>query len=138
VWNSSAGFNASLTRKHDLIWNATRAAFPGVRIVQYDRGTVRKTEAQSEWRPSLQYVLDERGDSFSVSLYRLPEIWEMRGTMAHTVALARARNVSSVIPWVSLSSGDRRVANRSMPSVFDYRWNYDRVYSWQIGAIRGP
>jgi hypothetical protein len=126
--NSTAEYNASLTRKHDLLWNATRAVFPGVRIVQYDRGTVRKSEAQSTWTPSQQYALDELGDSYSVSLYRLPEIWEMRGTMLHTVALAKARNVTSVIPWVSLSSGDRRVANRSMLSVFDYRWNYDRVY----------
>lgn len=35
-------FKTALTRKHDLIWNATRNVFPNVRIELYDRGGVEK------------------------------------------------------------------------------------------------
>ena len=89
------------------------------------------------------YTLDEQGESLAISVYTVPEIWEMRATMAQTVALARTRNASGqlrggVTPWISLGAGYRRVANHSavLDSSYAYsmQWDFDRVYSWQIGA----
>ena len=88
-----------------------------------------------EWTRVFRYTLEERGDSFTVSLYRLPEVWNMRGIMTHTVALAKQHNRSetgqqtlSVNPWISLGAGYHRTANRSgadvdLPgSTYDMKW----------------
>ena len=62
--------------------------------------------------------LKERGDSFTVSLYCLPEIWRMRQTFAHTVASAQQNynesgQTRSVNPWISLGAGYHPTANRT-------------------------
>ena len=42
--NSTPEYLAALTRKHDLIYNATEAHFPNAMIESYDRGSVGKSD----------------------------------------------------------------------------------------------
>ena len=99
------------------------------------------------WQRVYRYSLTEQGNSFTVSLYCLPEIWNMRGIMQHTVAFAKKHNSSgsgektlSVNPWISLGAGYHRIANRTgadldLPSGhYDLKWDFDRVTSWSFGA----
>jgi hypothetical protein len=92
-------YRDAVTRKADLITNLTLSIFPSVRIELYNRGSKSRTDSWIRycqphnesaphsvpnpcnvtedriWARSSRYTLDERGDSFGVSLYRLPEIW---------------------------------------------------------------
>jgi hypothetical protein len=136
--SSSPAYRQALTRKHDLIWNATRVSFPTVRIELYDRGAVSKWDTAPTWAVSPYYTLEERGESLSLSLYTVPEIWNMRGSMNRTVALAesargnRSGTTQSVTPWISLGAGNRRLPKLD-GMMYDLCWDYDRVYSWQMG-----
>ena len=141
---------AATTRKADLIYNATKAVFPNARYEMYNRGAVTASDrynhftldrenanitADQLWSRAFRYTLKEQGDSFTVSLYRLPEIWNMRGIMTHTVALAKQHNQTgtgqqtlSVNPWISLGAGYHRTANRTGKNVdlpgdhYDMKW----------------
>ena len=63
--SSSLAYRQALTRKHDLIWNATRRTFPTVRIELYDRGAVSKWDTMPTWAISSYYTLEEQGESLS-------------------------------------------------------------------------
>ena len=85
--------------------------------------------------------------SFAVTLYNLPEVGYTRETFSRTVAAAQKANGSGelyngVTPWLALGCGTRRRANRTLPGTqerrlswdgdyFDFRYDYDRVVSWQ-------
>jgi hypothetical protein len=90
--------------------------------------------------PGTAYTLEEQGETLGVSLYTIPEIWNMRGRMNHTVALAeseagnRSGTTRGVTPWLSLGCGYRRQANHTKGDLYDLCWDYDRVYSWQMGV----
>ena len=80
------------------------------------------------------YTLDERGDSLAISMYTVPEIWQMRAEMVETAALAHKRNATGqlsggITPWISLGAGYRRVANHSLETsyIYDMQWDFDRV-----------
>jgi hypothetical protein len=131
-------YRRALTRKHDLMYNTTRAVYPRVAIEMYNRGAVVKwDEFAAVWGQDQAYTLEELGESFAVSLYTVPEIWSMREQMNHTIANAKAHNasgrVTAVNPWVALGCGYHRLANVSQPVFFDFAYDYDRVYSWQMG-----
>ena len=147
---------AAVIRKHDLIFNLTRKYLPLARIELYGRGTMTRADnwhsycappqsnckiAASPWWMRTSYTLDERGESLAISVYTVPEIWEMRAIMTETVALARKHNASGqlsggVTPWISLGAGYRRVPNHTLDGSYEYTeiWDFDRVYSWQLGA----
>ena len=162
-WYGGAGSAKAMqaaTRKANLIlYNATMASFPDVRYEMFNRGAVHRSDRYrhftldrlnanitTSWTRKFRYSLTERGDSFTVSLYQLPDVWLMRDTMRQTVALATRLNSSthtqtlSVNPWLSLGAGYRRIANRTrkaldLPTVyFDLQYDYDRVISWSFGA----
>lgn len=159
-WDAGVGPVATVNaanRKADLVYNATMAAFPGVRYEMYNRGAVTASDRYNHWTLDRQnanitdiwsrvyrYSLAERGNSFTISLYVLPEIWNMRGIMQHTVALAKQHNSSgqtlSVNPWIGLGCGYHRTANRTganadLPgNTYDLKWDFDRVTSWSFGA----
>jgi hypothetical protein len=135
---TNATWLAALDRKHDLIYNATVGAFPRARIEMYDRGAMTKWDTQSAFVQNDAYTLRERGAAYSVALYSLPEIWAMRQRFNATVVNARAHNSTGALsggvqPWLALGAGYRRAANASHPLVFDFSWDFDRVYSWQLG-----
>ena len=135
---ANATWQLALDRKHDLIYNATIAAFPHARVEMYDRCAVTKWDYQAEYVVNDAYTLRERGPGYSVALYTLPEIFAMRGRFAQTVANAAAHNQSGALtggvsPWLALGAGYKRNANASHPLSFDFTWDFDRVYSWQFG-----
>jgi hypothetical protein len=91
---------AATTRKADLIYNATEAVFPDARYEMYNRGAVTASDRYThytldrenanvtdEWSRVFRYTLDERGDSFTVSLYRLPEVYGALAILHTTNAL---------------------------------------------------
>jgi hypothetical protein len=145
----------AVIRKHNLIFNLTIKYFPQARIEQYGRGTMCRADSWASycappqqsckvpsdpWWMRTSYTLQERGDSLAISVYTVPEIWEMRAVMTQTVALAQKHNVSGqlrggVTPWISLGAGYRRVPNHTLTGSYVYQyWDFDRVYSWQLGA----
>lgn len=132
--NSSAAFKAALTRKHNLVWNATRERFPDCRIELYDRGAVEKWDTQPTWTVNNMYTLEEQGESLAVSLYTVPEIWNMRGRMTHTVALAqspagnRSGTTRSVTPWLSLGAGCECMTTQHAAAREAIRWHTTLAY----------
>ena len=148
----------AVIRKHDLIYNLTKRYFPAARIELYGRGTMVRADSwpaycathqgckvpADPWWMRTSYTLQERGESLAISVYTVPEIWEMRAIMIHTVALARQHNASGqlrggVTPWISLGAGYRRIANHThththMGTYIYQYWDFDKVYSWQLGA----
>lgn len=144
--NSSKIFKDALTRKHNLIWNVTQEVFPGVRVEMYDRGATEKWDTSANWSTVPLYTLQESGTSYGVSLYTIPEIWNMRGRYQHTVALAQNNNatstfpstITSVTPWLALGCGYMRTPKPD-GLIFSFTWDYDMVYSWQLGMeINNP
>lgn len=124
-------WNNAITQKHDLIYTLSKSIFPTVKIIQYDRGGWMVAATPSGWMQAAWYALDEIGESFSVSLYRVSELETTREAFRRTVTSAKKYGVNEVIPWLALGSGFRR-------QVDSFRkwshWNYDLIYSWQIGA----
>ena len=135
-WGASGRFNmtikAAITRKHNLMYNASKAVFPDATVEQYDKGTIedekgmKTTGTPKAWAPWSVYTLDEQGDSFATSLYSVPEIGQTRQQYRLTVQNAVAHNVSSVTPWIALGSGYRRgITNTSLGSNYwDSAWDY--------------
>ena len=137
--NSTAAFKAALTRKHDLIYNATVSVFPRARLEMYDRGSVGKSDTNT-WATAMRhtYTLDERGSRLGIALYTVPELTLTRESFAHTYALALRHNMTEVTPWIALGMGYRRFVaphenfQHPTPGVtkaiaFDPTWNYEPV-----------
>ena len=145
-WGASGRDNitikAAITRKHDLMYNASKAVFPDAIVEQYDKGTIEDEKSMSTkgtskaWAPWSVYTLEEQGDSFATSLYSVPEIGQTRQQFRLTVQNAVEHNVSSVTPWIALGSGYRRgITNTSLGSNYwDSAWDYGYEYSWILGA----
>ena len=152
----------AVDHKHNLITDAAKAVFPGIWIERFGRGAVRHSENDDGmpggkpaddalgggWIDADYYSLNERGDSFGVSLYTVAEIGYMRESFNRTVARAVARGEPcsekpcAVTPWVALGCGFRRSyphksgepakLHYPSPDVWDDQWDYERIYSWQV------
>ena len=127
VLNTPARCNSSLmrsaiTRKHDLLFNATRDAFPGVGIFRFQRGRVAKSMTLGDISPydddlcadqgrcsadcPVGCTGSEQGTDFNVALYQVQEIEAMREKFRKTVSHAMERKMGSVTPWIAL--GERQ------------------------------
>jgi hypothetical protein len=126
-----AAWNAAITAKYDLIHEIGKEFFPGARIEWYGRG-VEESAHESGWSPFPWNTFENKAETFSCSLYRVPEIGVMRETFRRTYELARKHGVSEVTPWVALASGYRRQVDKFQE--WDVDWDYDLVYSWMLGA----
>lgn len=78
-WTSTSGKNqswdAAMTRKHTLMFNATAELLPGVTLQWYDRGGYTYDGMGTGYfAPSPYYTLDEPGTVFSTSLYALGQV----------------------------------------------------------------
>ncbi len=124
-------WNRAITRKYDIAFDLVRRQFPLCKVCWYSRGGVAPGTSNSGWADSPYFTLDERGDGYSCSLYRVPEIEITRETMRRTVARANERGIDRVTPWVALASGYRRQPDGS--DKWDFDWNYDQIYSWLLG-----
>lgn len=125
-------WNEAITAKYNAAYDLARSIFPGARVEWYGRGNVHADASADGWSVSTYFTFAEKGDSFACSLYRVPEIDSMRETFRRTLLLARQNGVFEVTPWVALATGYRR-----QPDMFhkwSSDWDYDLVYSWQLGA----
>ena len=109
-WWFPASYTAAVTRKHELIYNASRLHFPAstnVEILYYSYGAVRRSPPSwvgvpppgqdplrkglpPGWRRDNRFTLQERlgGAPFTVPLYAVPELQETREVFRQTAALA--------------------------------------------------
>lgn len=127
-----APWNKAITRKYDAATEVVRSVFPEVRIEWYARGAVQPSAAPTGWSESTYFTLEEKGSTFACSLYRVPEIGYTRETFRRTAANALRHGCQEVTPWIALASGYRRQTDKFHE--FSLNWNYDLIYSWQLGA----
>jgi hypothetical protein len=127
-----AEWNRALTAKYDAAYDVAREVLSGVRIEWYARGAVQPSASATGWSTSNYFTLDEQGESFGCSLYRVPEIGYTRETFRRTAALAAEHGCEQVTPWIALASGYRRQVDAFHKWSLD--WDYDLIYSWQLGA----
>lgn len=125
-------WNKAITAKYNAAYEIARSIFPRVRIEWYNRGAVQPGASPTGWRHSTYFVLDEKGESFGCSLYQVPEIGHTREVFRRTVRNAEKHGCAEVTPWIALASGYRRQTD--MYHKFSFDWNYDLIYSWQLGA----
>jgi len=62
----------------------------------------------------------------------VPEIGHTREIFRRTARNAERHGCSEVTPWIALASGYRRQTDKYHE--FSLDWNYDLIYSWQLGA----
>jgi hypothetical protein len=123
--------NKAITSKQDQIYEIAKDIFPSARVEWYGRGAVHASSDAKGWAQSRYFTLREKGDSFSCSLYQLPEESKMREAYRRTVELARSRGVMEVTPWIALGAGWKQ---RDSKTTWEFNWDYDLKYSWQLGA----
>ena len=123
-------WNQAITAKYDVLYDITKELFPGARVEWYKRGIAR-CAAKTGWKANARFTYDEKGDSFSCSLYRMPEIGYMRETFRRTYDFAKLHGVEDVTPWVALAAGYRRDVDDFHKWHAD--WDYDLIYAWLIG-----
>ena len=125
-------WNHAMTAKYDAAHEIIKAVFPGARIDYYARGGWHPGASPTGWSMANYFALDEKGDSFGCSLYHGPEIGYTREIFRRTAANADQHECPEVTPWIALASGYRRQTTKYHEWSLD--WNYDLVYSWQLGA----
>ena len=77
-------------------------------------------------------TLNERGDSYSIPLYPVPDRVAMRTLFRRTYDKALPNGVTNVTPWIALGSGYVIQSTGAKTWSFDY--DFDLIYSWHIGA----
>lgn len=132
IRKDDADWNRALTAKYNAAYDIVRRIFPQVRIEWYGRGAVQPSASPTGWSVSPLFTLQEKGETFGCSLYRVPEIGITRETFRRTAQLAAQHGVQEVTPWVALASGYRRQVDAFHRWSID--WNYDLIYSWKLGA----
>lgn len=132
VRKDDKAWNDAIRAKHTAFAELVRSHFPDARIEWYSRGAVGPSAAETGWSQAPHMALGEPGDSFAISLYRVPEIQTSREAFRRTVANADKHGIEDVTPWVALASGYRRTIGDM--STWSFEWNYDLMYSWQLGA----
>lgn len=125
-------WNTAIKDKHNAAYDIAEEVFPGVRIEWYGRGAIFPSASPTGWSPSTVLSLEEKGNSFSCSLYRLPELGYTRETFRRTAQNAEDHGIDSITPWIALGAGYRRQAD--VFHKFEAEWNYDLIYSWQMGT----
>lgn len=131
VNQGDAEWNAAMTQKYNAAYDIVREFFPGVRVEWYARGAVHPGASATGWSDATYFTLDEKGDSFGCSLYQVPEIGYTREIFRRTAIKAAKHGCEEVTPWIALASGYRRQTDRYHD--FSLNWNYDLIYSWQLG-----
>ncbi len=127
-----AAWNEAITAKYDAATDVVRTVFPKVRIEWYARGAIHPGASPTGWSESTYFTLDEKAGSFGCSLYQVPEIGYTREIFRRTAANAEQHGCAEVTPWIALASGYRRQTDKYHE--FSLDWNYDLIYSWQLGA----
>jgi hypothetical protein len=124
-------WNAAITQKYNAAYDLVREFFPKARVEWYARGAVHPGASATGWSQATYFVLDEKGETFGCSLYQVPEIGYTRDIFRRTAANAAKYDCDEVTPWIALASGYRRQTDKFHE--FSLNWNYDLIYSWQLG-----
>lgn len=126
-------WNAAITEKYDAAVAIAREIFPEASVYWYARGAVHEAATPTGWKENDHFTFGERGDGFSCTLYKVPEIGITRETFRRTVARAEAIRGEpvDVNPWVGLAAGYRRVVDAFHQYTKD--WRYELIYSYMIG-----
>jgi hypothetical protein len=126
---------AAMDEKHDLFFNATKAAFPHASVELFGHGGARfrGISAGSFSTTSTKFSLRERSDTFSVSLYGPSELGYTRETYARSVAVARDHNISTVTPWIALGAGYDEGTGIGGQRDFVNSLEYPLANSWMLG-----
>jgi hypothetical protein len=124
-------WNKALTQKYDAAYDTVHRVFPKVRIEWYARGAIHPGASATGWGMASYFALDEKGESFGCSLYQVPEIGYTREIFRRTAKNAEQHGCDKVTPWIALASGYRRQTDKFHEFTLD--WNYDLIYSWQLG-----
>lgn len=127
----AAAWNAAMDALYNAFYDQCKAIFPNARVEWNGRGDVGECFEGVGWCESRYFTLNERGDMYSAGLYRLPELLSMRESYRRTVELALANGVDKVSATVALANGFVRDIDGF---TFTFDWDYDLIYSWQIGA----
>ncbi len=129
---NDAKWNQAITDKYNAAYDMVLKIFPKVRIEWYARGAVHPGASPTGWATASYFALDEKGETFGCSLYQVPEIGYTREIFRRTAQNAEKHGCNEVTPWISLASGYRRQTDKY--HVFSLDWNYDLIYSWQLGV----
>ena len=132
VQANDAKWNKAITANYDAAYDIVQNIFPKVRIEWYARGAVHPGASSTGWSQSTYFTLKEKGNTFGCSLYQVPEIGITRNIYRKTAANAKKHGCKEVTPWIALASGYRRQTDKFHTWSLD--WNYDLIYSWQLGA----
>jgi len=113
-------WNNAITEKQNAVYSVAEDIFPEARIEWYHRGLSRL------------FTLRERGEAYSVPLYRVPERGVTRAQFRRTAELADENGIEDVTPWVAL--GAAYVNQPDGSRIWSFAYDYDLVYSWHVGA----
>lgn len=128
---NDGAWNTAITQKYNAAHDIVREFFPKVRVEWYARGAVQPGASATGWSQANYFALDEKGETFGCSLYQVPEIGYTREIFRRTASNAAKYGCNEVTPWISLASGYRRRTDKFHE--FSLNWNYDLIYSWQLG-----
>lgn len=117
----ATAWNAAIDRKHNLVYDSVRSVFPQAKVEWYARSL------------SSLFTLKEKGDSFSVPLYRVMDPIEYETLYRRALNKAKEKNVERVSPWIALGTGYRLRADGSRE--WAYNNDYDIRHSAQIGGL---
>jgi len=127
VGNEQA-WRAAMIAKYNASYNVAREVFPGAIIEWFERG---RAEPNGYVNP--MFTLEEQGEFFSCSLYRIMDPERCREVFRATYQNALVHGVARVHPWVALASGWQD-SGAGRGTFFNGNWNYDVLHSWQAGA----
>lgn len=123
-------WNLAIDMKYDAFYGRAKYHFPKVRVEWYGRGLTPDT-SETGYGPYPWNTFTNKADSLSVSLYRVPDLVEMREVYRRTCALSAAEG-KPVVPWIALGCGYQRRIDKFQE--FSDVWAYDEVLAWLIGA----
>ncbi|MHC4653404.1 MAG: hypothetical protein ACYTDW_00475 [Planctomycetota bacterium] len=126
-------WNDGMREALDAIHIKAKTIFPTVRIEWFVRGIQPvRVRGKAGWAKTPSFTGREIKNPFSVYLYSVPDLDQMRETYRRTCELADGFRVKDVTPWVALGAGYR--PSQRPPRKWHRDWDYDLKYSHQIGA----
>ena len=128
----SSEWNLAIDRKNDLFYNASKRLLPNATVEWYYRGGYGRAASPNGWAVPTWFTLNERGDSYAVALYSVPELGYTRQKVNLTISNAMRHGSDPVTAWLSLCGGYRTDFLYDENS-FDFEWDWDRIYSWKMG-----
>jgi len=134
----SSEWNNAITAKYQTIQDIVTGLFPAARVEWYGRGAYLRCSSETGWCLNNHHPSDftSPGYSANVSLYEQEQHATEQANFRKTAEHAILFGVTVVNPWIALGAGYRpwdAETNEALRT-WTMNWNYDLIYSWQIGA----